>query len=66
LDRRRRFGLTGRSGKAPVPVGGAGVLKLYFLRHGQAGSRQEWHGDDTKRPFTVEGKKRMKREAATI
>lgn len=41
-------------------------LKLYFLRHGQAGNRHEWHGDDSKRPLTVEGKKRMQREAAAI
>jgi phosphohistidine phosphatase len=41
-------------------------LKLYFLRHGQAGNRQDWHGDDSERPLTVEGKKRMQREAATI
>jgi phosphohistidine phosphatase len=42
------------------------ILKLYFLRHGQAGNRLDWHGDDSKRPLTVEGKKRMKREAAAI
>ncbi len=41
-------------------------LKLYFLRHGQAGNPHDWHGDDTQRPLTIEGKKRMKREAATI
>jgi len=41
-------------------------LKLYFLRHGQAGNRQDWQGDDSKRPLTVEGKKRMQREAAAI
>src|SRR5512143_1473472 len=41
-------------------------LKLYFLRHGQAGNRLDWHGDDSMRPLTVEGKKRMKREAAAI
>ena len=41
-------------------------LKLYFLRHGQAGNRQDWHGDDSLRPLTVEGKKRMQREAAAI
>lgn len=41
-------------------------LKLYFLRHGQAGNRQDWHGDDAERPLTVEGKKRMTREAAGI
>jgi phosphohistidine phosphatase len=41
-------------------------LKLYFLRHGQAGNRQEWQGDDSERPLTAEGKKRMKREAVAI
>jgi len=41
-------------------------LKLYFLRHGQAGTRHDWHGDDSERPLTVEGKKRMQREAAAI
>lgn len=41
-------------------------LRLYFLRHGQAGSRTKWQGDDAVRPLTPEGKRRMKREAATI
>ena len=41
-------------------------LKLYFLRHGQAENRQDWHRDDSERPLTTEGKKRMKREAAAI
>jgi phosphohistidine phosphatase len=41
-------------------------MKLYFLRHGQAGSRQDWQEDDSKRPLTVEGKKRMQREAAAV
>jgi phosphohistidine phosphatase len=41
-------------------------LKLYFLRHGQAGDRDEWKGDDAARPLTPEGKRRMKREAAAI
>jgi phosphohistidine phosphatase len=41
-------------------------LKLYFLRHGQAGNRQDWHGDDSERPLTAEGMKRLKREAAAI
>jgi hypothetical protein len=31
-------------------------LKLYFLLHGQAGNRQDWHGDDSERPLTVEEK----------
>jgi len=39
---------------------------LFFLRHGQAGSRGDWHGDDTQRPLTAEGKKRMAQEAAGI
>ena len=39
-------------------------LKLYFLRHGEADNRQDWHGDDSERPLTAGGKKRMKREAA--
>jgi phosphohistidine phosphatase len=41
-------------------------LSLYLLRHGQAGSRADWHGDDAQRPLTVEGKQRMGREAAAI
>ena len=41
-------------------------LKLYLLRHGQAGSRHRWKGDDSARPLTGRGKQRMKREAATI
>ena len=39
---------------------------LYFLRHGLAGDRDEWTGDDFRRPLTEEGKERMVREAATI
>jgi phosphohistidine phosphatase len=41
-------------------------LSLYFLRHGQAGNRTDWHGDDSKRPLTVDGTHRMEREAAAI
>ena len=41
-------------------------MKLYFLRHGEAGRRQEWRGNDSERPLTAAGKKRMKREAAGI
>ncbi len=41
-------------------------VKLYFLRHGQAGLRQDWRGNDSERPLTGEGKKRMQREAAAI
>jgi phosphohistidine phosphatase len=39
---------------------------LYFLRHGLAGDRDAWAGDDFGRPLTDEGKERMAREAATI
>jgi phosphohistidine phosphatase len=39
---------------------------LYFLRHGQAGSRAEWQGDDAERPLTKKGKESMYREAETI
>jgi phosphohistidine phosphatase len=39
---------------------------LYFLRHGQAGDRAEWQGDDAERPLTKRGKESMGREAETI
>ncbi len=32
---------------------------LYFLRHGLAGSREEWEGDDRERPLIKKGEKRM-------
>ena len=41
-------------------------MKLYFLRHGIAGDRGEWKGDDYDRPLTEEGKERMDREARTM
>lgn len=41
-------------------------MKLYFLRHGQAGERDDWHGDDFDRPLTTDGVKRMEREADAI
>jgi phosphohistidine phosphatase len=41
-------------------------MKLYFLRHGLAGDRGEWQGDDAKRPLTTEGKDKMKRAAVMI
>ncbi|MGD0092192.1 MAG: phosphohistidine phosphatase SixA [Planctomycetota bacterium] len=33
-------------------------MLLYILRHGKAGTREEWHGDDAARPLTDEGKQR--------
>jgi phosphohistidine phosphatase len=41
-------------------------MDLYFLRHGLAGQRGEWAGDDFQRPLTEEGKARMAHEAETI
>ncbi len=41
-------------------------VTVYFLRHGQAGDREDWKGDDAKRPLTPDGQKRMQREAAGI
>jgi phosphohistidine phosphatase len=42
------------------------MIKLYFLRHGIAEDRAGWRGDDVERPLTVDGRKRMEREAAAI
>jgi len=39
---------------------------LYFLRHGLAGSREEWKGDDSRRPLTKKGIKNMVTQAKTI
>ena len=39
---------------------------IYFLRHGQAGNRIDWKGDDDERPLTKKGKESMHREAETI
>jgi phosphohistidine phosphatase len=41
-------------------------MKIYFLRHGLAGDREEWTGDDRLRPLTKEGKQKMAQEAETI
>jgi phosphohistidine phosphatase len=41
-------------------------MKLFFLRHGLAGERSEWKGDDAKRPLTEEGKEKIQSVAATI
>ena len=41
-------------------------MNLYFLRHGLAGDREDWTGDDFDRPLTEEGHERMAREAATL
>lgn len=41
-------------------------MKLYFLRHGLAWDRQDWEADDSERPLTGEGRRRMEQIAATI
>ena len=39
---------------------------LYFLRHGLAGVREEWQGDDARRPLTKKGSKNLVRQAKTL
>jgi phosphohistidine phosphatase len=39
---------------------------VYFLRHGLAGTRQEWQGDDAERPLSKKGRKNMVRQAKTL
>jgi len=39
---------------------------LYFLRHGLAGLRSEWEGDDFGRPLTEEGISRTKKTGKTL
>jgi len=41
-------------------------MEIYFLRHGDAGSREKWKGSDAERPLTPEGAARMEREAAAL
>jgi phosphohistidine phosphatase len=39
---------------------------VYFLRHGLAGVREEWQGDDAGRPLTKKGRKNMRTQARTL
>ena len=39
---------------------------LYFLRHGLAGVREEWQGDDARRPLTKKGSKNLVTQAKTL
>ncbi|GAB4495325.1 MAG: phosphohistidine phosphatase SixA [Anaerolineales bacterium] len=41
-------------------------MRLYFLRHGIAEDREKWQGDDTDRPLTEKGRKRLERTAKNI
>src|SRR5689334_5886933 len=38
-------------------------MDLYILRHGLAGSREEWTGPDAERPLTGKGRSRTKAAA---
>jgi phosphohistidine phosphatase len=35
-------------------------MRLYVLRHGKAGDRETWTGDDRERPLTDEGREEMR------
>jgi phosphohistidine phosphatase len=39
---------------------------LHFLRHGVAGSREEWRGDDALRPLTKKGMQNMVSQAKSM
>lgn len=41
-------------------------MKLYFLRHGEAGDPTQWEGNDAERPLTDDGRRRMALEARTM
>ena len=41
-------------------------MKVYFLRHGDAGDPNAWRGNDADRPLTPEGRERTAQEAATL
>ncbi|MDB5040604.1 MAG: phosphohistidine phosphatase, SixA [Candidatus Eremiobacteraeota bacterium] len=41
-------------------------MKLYFLRHGEAGDPAQWEGNDAERPLTDDGRRRMALEARTM
>jgi phosphohistidine phosphatase len=44
----------------------AKALRLFFLRHGEAGSRSAWTGDDAERPLTEEGREQVRRVARAL
>ena len=41
-------------------------MDIYFLRHGEAGKKAEWSGDDRDRPLTPDGRERMVASAAGL
>ncbi len=42
------------------------MLTVYFLRHGLAGDRETWEGDDSLRPLTKKGHKMLKDTGETL
>jgi phosphohistidine phosphatase len=41
-------------------------MELYFLRHGPAGAREAWDGDDADRPLTDRGRELTRRVATRL
>jgi phosphohistidine phosphatase len=41
-------------------------IELYFLRHGDAGSRETWKGSDAQRPLSEQGVARIEQAAAAL
>ena len=41
-------------------------MKVYFLRHGDAGDPEKWRGDDAERPLSAEGRERTTLEARAL
>ena len=42
------------------------MLRLYFLRHGKAWSRADWHDDDDLRPLTDAGEALVRAEGRAM
>ena len=42
------------------------AMKVYFLRHGDAGDPDRWQGDDAERPLSAEGRERTTLEARAL
>ncbi len=41
-------------------------MKVYFLRHGDAGDPKAWQGDDAERPLSAEGRERTTLEGRAL
>jgi len=41
-------------------------MKVYFLRHGDAGDPNAWKGDDSERPLSAEGRERTALEGRAL